>query len=93
MFNAGDPFSALIGGRANGRTYFIMQSDENKQKIIKDIKQYKYSLTLAEILDSNNLTRSDFTELDFLEIINFYDNYKKVSKYRLTFVKNFDIIL
>ena len=52
MFNAGDPFSALIGGRANGCTYFIMQSDENKQKIIKDIKQSKYSLTFAEILDS-----------------------------------------
>ena len=75
MFNAGDPFSALTGGRPNGCTYFIMQSDENKQKIIKDIKQYKYSLTLTEILNSNNLTRSDFTELDFLEIINFYDNY------------------
>ena len=75
MFNAGDLFSSLTGGSANGCTYFIMQSDENKQKIIKDIKQYKYSLTLTEILNSNNLTRSDFTELDFLEIINFYDNY------------------
>ena len=73
------PFKTFItnyayDGRFNGVTGAIMQSDENKKKVLKRAKENIYWLTsredaLEEALEYYNLTESDFTDIDYNYLI------------------------
>ena len=61
-------------GRFNGVTGAIMQSDENKEKVLKRARGNTYWLTsrahaLEEALEYYNLTDSDFTDMDYNHLI------------------------
>lgn len=61
-------------GRFNGVTGAIMQSDENKEKVLKRARGNTYWLTsraqaLEEALEHYNLTESDFTGSDYYYLI------------------------
>ena len=61
-------------GRFNGVTGAIMQSDENKEKVLKRARGNTYWLTsrahaLEEALKHYNLTESDFTGNDYYQLI------------------------
>ena len=51
----------------NGFDYFIMQSDENKQKVL-EIAEANPMASLDSILRALNLNRRDFTDLDYLTL-------------------------
>ena len=78
-FDAKHPFKTFItdsayDGRFNGVTGAIMQSDENKEKVLKRAKENTYWLTsredaLEEALEYYNLTESDFTDRDYNYLI------------------------
>ena len=61
-------------GRFNGVTGAIMQSDENREKVLKRARENVYWLTLRahaleEALEYYNLTESDFTDMDYDHLI------------------------
>ena len=61
-------------GRFNGVTGAIMQSEENKEKVLKRARGNTYWLTsrahaLEEALEYYNLTDSDFTDMDYNHLI------------------------
>lgn len=61
-------------GRFNGVTGAIMQSDENKEKVLKRARGNTYWLTsrtqaLEEALEYYHLTESDFTGSDYYYLI------------------------
>ena len=61
-------------GRFNGVTGAIMQSDENKEKVLKRARGNTYWLTsrtqaLEEALEYYNLTESDLTGSDYYYLI------------------------
>lgn len=61
-------------GRFNGVTGAIMQSDENREKVLKRARGNTYWLTsrahaLEEALEYYNLTESDFTDMDYNYLI------------------------
>ena len=67
-------FGSTYDGRFNGVTGAIMQSDENKNKVLKRAKENIYWLTsredaLEEALEYYNLTESDFTDIDYNYLI------------------------
>ena len=78
-FDVKHPFKTFItnyayDGRFNGVTGAIMQSDENKKKVLKRAKENTYWLTsredaLEEALEYYNLTESDFTDIDYNYLI------------------------
>ena len=78
-FDVKHPFNTFItnyayDGRFNGVTGAIMQSDENKKKVLKRAKENIYWLTsredaLEEALEYYNLTESDFTDIDYNYLI------------------------
>ena len=78
-FDIKHPFKTFItnyayDGRFNGVTGAIMQSDENKKKVLKRAKENIYWLTsredaLEEALEYYNLTESDFTDIDYNYLI------------------------
>lgn len=78
-FDVKYPFKTFItnyayDGRFNGVTGAIMQSDENKKKVLKRAKENIYWLTsredaLEEALEYYNLTESDFTDIDYNYLI------------------------
>ena len=78
-FDVGHPFNSFTidptyNGRFNGMTGAIMQSDENKKKVLKKAKENIYWLTsredaLEEALEYYNLTESDFTGIDYNYLI------------------------
>ena len=78
-FDVKHPFKTFItnyayDGRFNGVTGAIMQSDENKKKVLKRAKENIYWLTsredaLEEALEYYNLTESDFTNIDYNYLI------------------------
>lgn len=78
-FNVKHPFKTFItdpayDGRFNGVTGAIMQSDENKEKVLKRARGNTYWLTsrahaLEEALEYYNLTESDFTGSDYYQLI------------------------
>lgn len=78
-FDVKHPFKTFItdpayDGRFNGVTGAIMQSDENKEKVLKRAKENIYWLTsredaLEEALEYYNLTESDFTDIDYNYLI------------------------
>lgn len=60
--------------RFNGVTGVIMQSDENKEKVLKRARQNTYWLhsraqCLNEALEHYNLSESDFTGMDYNYLI------------------------
>lgn len=78
-FDAKHPFKTFItdptyDGRFNGITGAIMQSDENREKVLKRARRNIYWLTsrenaLEEALEYYNLTESDFTDIDYSYLI------------------------
>lgn len=78
-FDVKHPFKTFITNyaydrRFNGVTGAIMQSDENKKKVLKRAKENIYWLTsredaLEEALEYYNLTKSDFTDIDYNYLI------------------------
>ena len=78
-FDVKHPFKTFItnyayDGRFNGVTGAIMQSDENKKKVLKRAKENIYWLTsredaLEEAIEYYNLTESDFTDIDYNYLI------------------------
>ena len=78
-FDVKHPFKTFItnyayDGRFNGVTGAIMQSDENKKKVLKKAKENIYWLTsredaLEEAIEYYNLTESDFTDIDYNYLI------------------------
>lgn len=51
----------------NGFDYFIMQSDKNKQKVL-EVAEANPIASLNSILRALNLSRRDFTDLDYLTL-------------------------
>ena len=51
----------------NGFDYFIMQSDKNKQKVL-EVAEANPIASLNSILRTLNLSRRDFTDLDYLTL-------------------------
>lgn len=51
----------------NGFDYFIMQSDRNKQKVL-EVAEANPIASLDSILNALNLSRRDFTDLDYLTL-------------------------
>ena len=78
-FDVKHPFDSFnhdkhYAGRFNGVTGVIMQSDENKEKVLKRARGNTYWLTsrtraLEEALEYYNLTESDFTDSDYHHLI------------------------
>ena len=78
-FDVKHPFKTFItnyayDGRFNGVTGAIMQSDENREKVLKRARGNIYWLTsrenaLEEALEYYNLTESDFTDIDYSYLI------------------------
>lgn len=48
----------------NGLDYFIMQSDSNRKRVMKCAAAYPLA-SLTEILSALNLSRKDFTDVDY----------------------------
>ena len=78
-FDVRHPFSCFntdptYNGRFNGMTGVIMQSDENREKVLERARRNPYRLSsrehaLEEALNYYNLTKSDFTESDYNYLI------------------------
>ena len=74
-FDVRHPFNSFTtdptyNGRFNGMTGAIMQSDENRGKVLERARINPYDLSLRthaleEALNYYNLTKSDFTESDY----------------------------
>lgn len=71
------PFECFESGRMNGFGTFIMQSDENKNKILEEAEENVYTKgidredALEMALNEYNLSlEEDFTDPDKKEIIN-----------------------
>ena len=71
------PFECFENGRMNGFGTFIMQSDENKNKILEEAEENVYKMGIDRedafemALDEYNLSlEKDFTDPDKKEIIN-----------------------
>lgn len=84
-FNAKNIFKTFnshpaYDGRLNGLDVFIMQSDENLQKVMQDAKDMErfYMLSRPEAMElalaKNELNENlDFTDLDLLKLKNWVD--------------------
>ena len=78
-FDVGHPFNSFTtdptyNRRFNGMTGVIMQSDENKGKVLERARMNPYRLfsrahALEEALNYYNLTKSDFTDSDYNYLI------------------------
>ena len=78
-FDVKHPFKTFItnyayDGRFNGVTGAIMQSDENRGKVLERARINPYRLSsrahsLEEALNYYNLTKSDFTDSDYNYLI------------------------
>ena len=71
----------VYDGRLNGLDVFIMQSDENKQKILESAKEFIYVKNVDKItavnaaLNRYNLSLiSDFTDADRKEIMDWVES-------------------
>lgn len=60
-------------GKFNGVTGFLMQSDENVDKVIKRAKKnllfYSLEDSLVEALNYYNLSKADFTDSDYNKLL------------------------
>lgn len=72
MFDIFNPLSGLQNN--NGATYWIMQSQENRKKVFKKLKEailkgYNPNDIIDEILEQENLSTKDFTPFDLKKLI------------------------
>lgn len=75
------PFECFVSGKTNGFGAFIMQSDENKQKVLESAKEFIYVKNIDKItavnaaLNRYNLSLiSDFTDADRKEIMDWVED-------------------
>lgn len=78
-FDIRHPFNSFTNDptynrRFNGMTGAIMQSDENREKVLERSRRNPYNLSsrtyaLEEALNYYNLTKFDFTESDYNYLI------------------------
>lgn len=75
------PFGCFMDGKMNGFGTFIMQSDENKQKVLEEAEKnvYKRGMDREDALDmaleEYNLSfEEDFTDPDKKEIIDWVND-------------------
>ena len=78
MFNIFNPLSGLQNN--NGTTYWIMQSQENRKKVFKKLKEailkgYNPNDIIDEILEQENLSTKDFTPFDLKKLISDVEDF------------------
>ena len=78
MFDIFSPLSGLQNN--NGTTYWIMQSQENRKKVFKKIKEailkgYNPNDIIDEILEQENLSTKDFTPFDLKKLISDVEDF------------------
>lgn len=79
------PFGCFMDGKMNGFDTFIMQSDENKQKVLESAKEFIYVKNIDKItavntaLNRYNLSLiSDFTDIDRKEIMDWVEDSRLI---------------
>lgn len=78
MFDIFNPLSGLQNN--NGTTYWIMQSQENRKKVFKKLKEailkgYNPNDIIDEILEQENLSTKDFTPFDLKKLISDVEDF------------------
>lgn len=78
MFDIFNPLSGLQNN--NGTTYWIMQSQENRKKVFKKLKEailkgYNPNDIIDEILEQENLSTEDFTPFDLKKLISDIEDF------------------
>ena len=78
MFDIFSPLSGLQNN--NGTTYWIMQSQENRKKVFKKLKEailkgYNPNDIIDEILEQENLSTKDFTPFDLKKLISDVEDF------------------
>ena len=78
MFDIFNPLSGLQNN--NGATYWIMQSQENRKKVFKKLKEailkgYNPNDIIDEILEQENLSTKDFTPCDLKKLISDVEDF------------------
>lgn len=78
MFDIFNPLSGLQNN--NGTTYWIMQSQENRKKVFKKLKEamlkgYNPNDIIDEILEQENLSTEDLTPFDLKKLISDVENF------------------
>lgn len=78
MFDIFNPLSGLQNN--NGATYWIMQSQENRKKVFKKLKEamlkgYNPNDIINEILKQENLSTEDFTPFDLKKLISDVEDF------------------
>ena len=78
MFDIFNPLSGLQNN--NGTTYWIMQSQENRKKVFKKLKEailkgYNPNDIIDEILEQENLSIKDFTPFDLKKLISDVEDF------------------
>lgn len=78
MFDIFNPLSGLQNN--NGATYWIMQSQENRKKVFKKLKEailkgYNPNDIIDEILEQENLSTKDFTPFDLKKLISDIEDF------------------
>lgn len=78
MFDIFNPLSGLQNN--NGATYWIMQSQENRKKVFKELKEamlkgYNPNDIINEILKQENLSTEDFTPFDLKKLISDVEDF------------------
>lgn len=78
MFDIFNPLSGLQNN--NGATYWIMQSQENRKKVFKKLKEailqgYNPNDIINEILEQENLSTEDFTPFDLKKLISDVEDF------------------
>lgn len=78
MFDIFNPLSGLQNN--NGTTYWIMQSQENRKKVFKKLKEailkgYNPNDIIDEILEQENLSTEDFTPFDLKKLISDVEDF------------------
>ena len=78
MFDIFNPLSGLQNN--NGTTYWIIQSQENRKKVFKKLKEailkgYNPNDIIDEILEQENLSTKDFTPFDLKKLISDVEDF------------------
>lgn len=79
MFDFSNVFSGLDNIN-NGATYWIMQSQENRKKVFKRLKEGMLkgedpNNIIDDILEKENISKNDFTSFDLKKLISDTENF------------------
>lgn len=79
MFDFSNVFSGLDNIN-NGATYWIMQSQENRKKVFKRLKEgilkgEDPNNIIDDILEKENISKNDFTSFDLKKLISDTENF------------------